>query len=341
MDINDLPNISNLARFILYADDANILISGSTIDEVIAATNSVLNSLSLWVDTNRLLLNLKKTHYMIFTRLRNNFDHLLFKLNDVVIKREKETKFLGVIIDEGLTWKRHITTVRSKMSRYLGIMYKLRTLIPLKARMLIFHSFIQSHLNYCSLVWGFAARSTIDSLFSKQKCGMRAVMSGFVNYKYNKEDGSLPTHTKSSFNEHQILTIHGMIIKNALLFMHQVKHFKDSLPRSIIELISDDAPCFSENPDFESHLEWNTVYNSSSFRSSIFFKGPLLSISEENKTAISRSKNYRVNLVSYKNSVKSCLLEQQNCGPPDKWPTFLLNNIHGLRSSTRQVLPKI
>ena len=103
--INDLPNISNLARFILYADDANILISGSTIDEVIAATNSVLNSLSLWVDTNRLLLNLKKTHYMIFTRSRSNFDHLLFKLNDVVIKREKETKFLGVIIDEGLTWK--------------------------------------------------------------------------------------------------------------------------------------------------------------------------------------------------------------------------------------------
>ena len=86
------------------------------------------------------------------------------------------------------------------MARYLGIMYKLRTQIPLKARLLIFHSFIQSHLNYCSLVWGLSAKSHIDSLFAKQKSGIRAVMSGYVSYKYNKEDETLPnTHAHEKF----------------------------------------------------------------------------------------------------------------------------------------------
>ena len=51
------------------------------------------------------------------------------------------------------------------------------------------------HAHYCSLVWGFAARTHIDSLFSKQKKGIRAVVPGFINYKYR--DGVLPGHTKN------------------------------------------------------------------------------------------------------------------------------------------------
>ena len=147
--INDLPNVSNLVKFILYADDANIIITAPTIEEVITLTRQILESLSNWVDSNRLLLNLKKTHYMIFSQTNNKFSNLNLSLHGVQLKRETESKFLGVIIDEKLTWKKHITTLKTKMARYLGVMYRLRTQIPLKARLLIFHSFIQSHLNYC------------------------------------------------------------------------------------------------------------------------------------------------------------------------------------------------
>ena len=332
--INDLPNVSNLARFILYADDANILITGVTTDEVIAKTNKVIQVLCDWVDCNRLLLNLKKTHYMIFSRSRRVIPDFNLKIDNVAIKRETETKFLGVIIDDGLTWKKHIVTMKTKMSRYLGVMYRLRTQIPLKARLLIFHSFIQSHLNYCSLVWGFAAESTINSLFCRQKAGIRAVMSGQVNYKYKSEDGTLPTHTKSSFQEHNILTIHGIIVKNTLLFMHQVKFFPKSLPPSVVELINISAPCFSEHPDYESNQEWAEVYNSIPFRSSLFFKGPLLSVSEHNKCILDRT--YDISkLHCYKNAIKPYIMENQSLGEPEQWPTFILNKIQGLRRSRR------
>ena len=69
------------------------------------------------------------------------------------------------------------------MSRFIGVMLciilygnRIKHKLPLKARLQIFQSFVQSHLNFCSLVWGFAAKSFIESLFAKQKQGMRAVL---------------------------------------------------------------------------------------------------------------------------------------------------------------------
>ena len=66
-----LPNISKLAKFILYADDANIFITGNSIDEVMASLNDLSPILVSWVSINGLKLNLKKTNFMIFSRKRN------------------------------------------------------------------------------------------------------------------------------------------------------------------------------------------------------------------------------------------------------------------------------
>ena len=93
--------------------------------------------------------------------------------------------------------KSHINALRSKMSRFIGDMYRIKHKLTLKARLQIFQSFVQSRLNFCSLVWGFAAKSLIESLFPKQKQGMRVVMAGNVNYYY--KDGKLPKRTKLAF----------------------------------------------------------------------------------------------------------------------------------------------
>ena len=98
---------------------------------------------------------------------------------------------------------------------------RLKRHLPLKVRPQLFHSFVQSHLNYCTLVWGFASKSHIESLFAKQKQGVRMVMPGYVNYFY--KDGQLPAHTKDSFKEYEILTIHGVIVRNALVLMQNQK----------------------------------------------------------------------------------------------------------------------
>ena len=213
-------------------------------------------------------------------------------------------------------------------------MYKLRCQLPLKARLLIYHSFIQSHLNYCCLVWGFAAKSHIDSLFCKQKSGMRAIMPGKVIYKY--KNGEHPTHTKSSFNSYGILTVQNIIAKNALLLINQTKYHKCSLPPSVSDLIPSSAPSPFENYDHTLHKEWLDIYNTPVYRDSIFFKGPLLAIHPENEKLLSKQNN-TTSLYTYKHSLRKLLVELQGSGDSDEWPVFMINNINGLRRSNRQI----
>ena len=119
--------------------------------------------------SNGLALNLKKTKYMIFSRSREIELPSPLIISNTAIERKKEARFLGVIMDESLSWSVHIKTILSKMSRYVGIMYKIKKYLPMTARLQIFHSFVQSHINFCSLVWGFSTKSNIEAIFTKQK----------------------------------------------------------------------------------------------------------------------------------------------------------------------------
>ena len=154
-------------------------------------------------------------------------------------------------------------------------------------------------------------------------------MSGFVSYFYN--DGKLPAHTKSCFYEYGILRIHGIIVKNALLFMHKAHNFPSSLLQSIRETVPDNAPTIGSNHDnCSAGLQ---KFGQASYTSSIFGKGPLLTILATNiKLTTLQS---ILSLTIYKNSLKPEILKLQNLEDCENWPNFLLYFIPGRRKSTR------
>mgnify|MGYP006161042577 CR=1 FL=1 len=223
------------------------------------------------------------------------------------------------------------------MSRYVGIMYKIKKFLPLKARLQIYHSFVQSHLNFCSLVWGFCSKSNIDAIFSKQKKGLRAVIPGFINYKFR--DGEIPGHTKSFFSEYKILTIHGIISLNTFIFVHKARKFSSSLPSSIADTISSNSPI--NESTHETCEEWLKKYDNNIYRNSVFYKGPLLLLS--NTIELNLSPASFLTLRAYKNNVKYALLKTQSIGDQDQWENenFILYNIKGLRKSKTEYRKKI
>ena len=334
--INDIPNISTLAKFILYADDANIIITGDSIEEIHSQLDQLIKGLIKWVDSNGLAINLKKTVYMIFSRGRNcDLNKPLVILNKN-IERKSETRFLGIIVDENLKWTSHIKSLQSKMSRYVGIMFKIKRYIPLQARLNIYHSFIQSHVNYCCLVWGFSVKSNIESLFTKQKKGLRAVIKGYINYRYR--NGILPGHTKPYFNDFNILSIYNIIALNSLLMIHKIKAFPKSLPLSITEMFGHDFPI--PGSTHETCQNWILKYDKDHiYRTSIFFKGPLLSIIPS--LADLTTPTGLLKIEAYKINVRAALLLMQHAGDINEWQpeNFIICNIPGLRRSPR--LPKI
>ena len=130
-------------------------------------------------------------------------------------------------------------------------------------------------------------------------------MPGFVNYYY--KDGKLPQSTKNFFNEHEILTVHGVIAKNALVLLHRVKYFARTVPSKICDMFPDNMP--TVNSDHTTASTWLDYYNSAYFRSSLFYKGPLLSIHADKSNVSTLPALFSLNI--YKSSVKRFLLELQ------------------------------
>ncbi len=137
---------------------------------------------------------------------------------------------------------------------------------------MIYNSLIQSHLNYCSLLWGTSSKSNIEKLFRVQKKAIRATMPGFINYYY--KDGNTPTNTKPFFKESNILTVHNIILKNILIFLNKIYHNPEQLPNSIKELIPENAPNLTQS--IEDSMPWYNEYNSVPYKNTVFFKCPLL-----------------------------------------------------------------
>ncbi len=268
--INDLPKINHLVRFILYADDANIIITGETLAEVESVYSILSKALMEWVSSNGLLLNVKKTKYMIFTNRRNlDLSPFAPKMGNLPIEHKKVAKFLGVLVDNKLSWKQHISAIRTKMSRYIGVLYKLKHILPQKARILTFNSLVQSHLNYCSLLWGTTNKTKIELLFMTEKKAMRSIMPGNTNYFY--KEGQCPTHTKPAFTELNIPTVQNIILKNILIFMNKVHNFPHLLPFSVRQTISSASPSPSTLTEHTS--DWYTTHNRTPYNTSVFLKG--------------------------------------------------------------------
>ena len=124
--VNDLNNVSMLDA-ILFADDTNLFISHNDPVYLINTLNRELNKLSTWFAANRLSLNLSKTYFMVFKpwQKRQSFEFQV-SINEQPILRVSETMFLGVFLDDNLTWKPHISLLASKLSKSIGIIHKSR-----------------------------------------------------------------------------------------------------------------------------------------------------------------------------------------------------------------------
>jgi hypothetical protein len=98
----------------MFADDTNIFISGSNLDNLTSMANSELKEISSWFSANLLSLNIEKTNYILFGNKK--LANIPVSINNETIKRVYETKFLGVIIQANLKWDTHIGLLQNKIS---------------------------------------------------------------------------------------------------------------------------------------------------------------------------------------------------------------------------------
>ena len=94
------PILVKFLNFYLFADDTNIYYESSSLDNLKRTVNSELNKLFLWLNVNRLSLNIDKTNFIVFHPYNKpKKKHITIKINNKAIKEKEYIKYLGVLID--------------------------------------------------------------------------------------------------------------------------------------------------------------------------------------------------------------------------------------------------
>ena len=180
--INDIVKTSATALFLLFADDTSLINSDSSLPNLYSKTNSDLTQIYNWCSANKIALNLSKTKYMIsspkskvpHSSLQSlNDNSLKLTINNVLLDLVTNSTFLGIIIENDLSWCKHITAINTKISQVIGVLAKIRSKISTRAAMHIYDALIFSHLNYCNLLWGNASKTMLNPLYILQKRALK------------------------------------------------------------------------------------------------------------------------------------------------------------------------
>ena len=207
--VNDMSNSSSILNFTQFADDTTITHSGPNLELLTKEIEQELSKVLDWLLANKLIINLTKTHSMLFTNKRVD-RKIIIKANNTNLEQKTECKFLGVIVDDGITWKSHINHISSKITKTLAILRLLKYTFPKHISKTLYMSLIQPYLNHCNTIWGATDKTIIEPLFRLQKKAIR-----LVNRAHYLE------HTKPIFVSMKILTVYQLHDLNCLAFIYK------------------------------------------------------------------------------------------------------------------------
>ncbi len=196
--------------------------------EITKILNNELKLIFDWLCANRLSLNVAKTEFIVFRPPKRSLDkRIVLRLNDTKLFESSKIKYLGVLLDPTLSWNHHINELSKKLSRAIGMIFKIRYDCTQTVLLSHYFSLFHSQMIYGLAVWGNCKEGLLTKLTILQKKALRAITFSDFN-----------AHTSPIFKDHRILRIKYMFIYKTMSLMWDYDH--NTLPTSISMLF---VPC--------------------------------------------------------------------------------------------------
>ena len=215
--INDLPKSCPKLNCIMCADDTALYSSFENFDSnnIDSEINYELEKVNLWLKAKKLSLNVKKKTKCMFFHKRKTLPHINLSLNDVIIENVPKFDYLGIIIDEHLSWNSHIEMIGLKVSKAIGIINHLKSIYPQTVLFTLYNALIISHMLYGILLSGKS--DSVDKIAKLQKRVIRTISF------------SRPlAHTEPLFKTFNLLKINDIYTLKLMKFFYKLSN--DSLP---------------------------------------------------------------------------------------------------------------
>jgi len=212
--INDLPTITPFFKYILFADDSTLSTSFKKCDAdtVAISINHELSKIYNWLNANKISVNTDKTKFIIFSYKNPPTISPIF-LGNSQITETSSMKFLGVTFDKHLTFRYHVDNIAKKLSRSIGILYKLSHYLPQNILKKLYYTMIHPFISYGIEAWYSTYKNVTHRIFVLQKRAIRAIN----HLDYN-------AHTSVYFNENAILKLEDIYNYQNLMFMYKLKN---------------------------------------------------------------------------------------------------------------------
>ncbi|XP_050497728.1 uncharacterized protein LOC126878873 [Diabrotica virgifera virgifera] len=193
----------------MYADDSSVIVSAHTYVELQNRVSRVIRLFQTWCTQNLLQLNIDKTSYIHF-RCKRNMP--VVSIPEIV--NIPNIKFLGVFLDQFMSWDVHVEYVNKKLNCSFYALVQLKRTLSIKTLINVYYSLVYCHLTYNVTLWGNSTKS--DTVFIKQKRIIRLI--------FNIPFG----HTcKQVFINNNILPLPSIyILKSILYIKHNLHSFK-------------------------------------------------------------------------------------------------------------------
>ena len=295
--INDMCNSSSLFDFNQFADDTTLTTSGSKLDELTQEINTEFAKVLDWLRANKLIINLTKTYCMLFTN-KNENTTLTIRANNTVLEQKSECKFLGIIVDNEISWKPHINHILSKVNKTTALLRFLKYIFPKHILKTLYMTLIYPYFNYCNVIWGAADSTAIEPLVLLQKKVIRIInRANFLD------------HTEPLFISMKLLTLPELYKLNCILFIY--KCFFSDLFILFRERLFRGTDIHDHNTRFSSYLRLpdDTLKR---VRQSFFFRG----IEHWNKLSsdlvvFKQNLIFKINLTTFKKMIKMKLISKE------------------------------
>ena len=211
--VNDIVDNINHGNAILFADDTTILFDDINFDSLIHKMNENLNIVYKWLCLNKLSLNIDKTNFIIFHRPQRKIPFQPeVKIENRQINLVSDTKFLGVYVDEHMSWRKQCNTIGNKCLKVTSVLSKLKHHLPCNILLTIYNSLFLPHLSYAITVWGNCKTKELKRLTLLQKRAIRNISKAGYN-----------SHTQPIFKQTKTLTLDDLFKVNCCKLMFKSK----------------------------------------------------------------------------------------------------------------------
>lgn len=291
--INDIFELNLHGKIQLYADDVSIIYKSDNTSSLNKVMNDDLLSIYEWFTANKLVMNVKKTNYMLFHHKQRRLDTNNIDINVAgnKVERVETFKYLGLHLDSQLNWHHHIDMVAKKIAGMVGAIHRARHHLHVKTRTSIYYSHVHSHLTYMSHIWAAADTSALRILEVLQNKAVRTI---FWN-DYQRPG----VHTSDIYKLHKILPLSCLATFSAATTSYKLLH-----------KISHGSTTFITNADIH---HYNTRRKSAIHPSQPRNRWGAASITFRGATIFNnlpREIRHQPNLVKFKTSLKKYLLDE-------------------------------